>query len=431
MRSIKANILGMLAPVLFLACTMLIAPGTVWAIDLYTENFEVDPTANWTMNGGPVDEPGTGNTDGDNRAFFFFDYSTVGIPKAPNSAAGDGTRGMKLQTNLDANSDGIGTSVAVTGMSVSPNGQDFSTAGDYRLSFDLWGNFPGPFPAGSSGTSQLSTFGIETSGTFANYPGAADGYWFAATVDGGSSSDYRVYSQERAVSYQVPVVTPEDEHAAYHAGGRNNTADLYANNFGNIEAPAAQVALYPQQTGATGAGSLGMEWHEVEIARIGSSITWKVDEVLLISLDTTNVAVPPGGGNILFGHSDINAGASADPERFNLLFTLIDNIKVSTITPGPTTNADFNGNMVVDAADFVLWRKNLGATGTGTRATGDANGDTNVNQADYDLWRAAFGTSVGGGVGTAVPEPACGLLSMLAALGASLSRQRRESSTRP
>jgi hypothetical protein len=400
-------------------------PAMSWAIDLYTENFEVDPTSEWTMNGGPVDEPGTGNTDGDNRAFYFFDYNTVGIPKAPNSAPGDGTRGMKLQTNIDANSDGIGTSVAVTGMSVSPNGQDFSMAGDYRLTFDLWGNFPGAFPAGSSGTSNLSTFGIETSGTHPNYPGSADGYWFAATVDGGSASDYRVYSQERAVSYQIPSATPEDDHATHHAGSRNNTASLYADNFGNVGAPAAQLALYPQQTGATQPGALGMEWHEVEIAKIGTSITWKVDDVLLISLDTTNVAVPPGGGNILFGHSDINAGPSADPERFNLLFTLIDNIKVSTIEAAPATNPDFSGNMVVDAADYVIWRKNAGLMGSGTRATGDANGDMNVNQADYDLWRGAFGTSIAGGVAAAVPEPGSGLLCMFAAVGVLVTRRWR------
>jgi hypothetical protein len=408
-----------------LALGALNVPATSWAVDLFTEDFEVDPTANWTVNLSGV-------ADSDEAANFFFDYKTVGIPLAPNSEPG-GTRGLNLQANRDSDSDGLG---AFSGFSVSPNGQDFSTAGDYKLTFDWWPNFPGPFPAGSSGTSQLSTFGIGTSGTFSNWPGNADGIYFAATLDGGSSADYRVYSQERVVSYQTPADTgynpdlldnvgePIDHHATYHAGSRNNTAALYMDNFGNVEAPAAQVALFPQQTGATAAGSVGMEWHEVEIAKIGDLVTWKVDGVLLITLDTTNFVTPVAGGNIMFGQSDINATVSMDPERLNLLFTLIDNVKVSTIDEPPAVNPDFNGNRIVDAADYVVWRKNAGLMGTGTQATGDANGDMNVNQADYDLWRAAFGASLPAAAGAAVPEPGSLGLCLIAAIGVVATARR-------
>jgi hypothetical protein len=240
------------------------------------------------------------------------------------------------------------------------------------------------------------------------------------------------------VSYQFPVDpnvldalgNPIDAHATYHAGSRNSTAMLYADNFGNVMAPAAQTALYPaKQTGTVAAGAAGMEWHQVEISKIGNAVDWKVDGISLITLDTTNFVSEPAGGNIMFGHSDTNAGPSADEDRFNLLFTLIDNIKVSTIEPAPATNPDFNGNMLVDAADYVIWRKNSGLTGSGTRATGDANGDMNVNQVDYDLWKAAFGSTITGGVGAAVPEPASALLSMFAAMGTLVTRRRRESST--
>jgi hypothetical protein len=240
-----------------------------------------------------------------------------------------------------------------------------------------------------------------------------------------------VYSQERAVSYQLPTATPEDEHATYHGGSRNNTGGaLYTDNFGNVPAPAAQVTQFPQQTGSTNPGSLGMEWHAVEIAKIAGIVTWKVDNVLLISLDTNNIQVPPGGGNIMFGHSDINAGASTDPLRFDLLFTLIDNIKVATVTAPPAVNPDFNNNNVVDAADYVVWKNNVGLTGTGTRATGDANGDTNVNQADYDLWRAGFGTAIppGSALAAAVPEPASIASLVLGCIGFALLRRERRHS---
>jgi hypothetical protein len=405
------------------ACVQLAPPGKVAAQVLYSESFEVDPTANWTVNLSGV-------ADSDEAADFFFDYSTVGIPKAPSSASTDGTRGLNLQANRDSNFDGIG---AFSGFSVSPNGQDFSNAGDYKLTFDWWPNFPGPFPLGSTGTTQLSTFGIGTSGTFSNWPGNADGIYFASTLDGNSASDYRAYSQERSVSYQFPadplvldnLGNPIDEHATYHAGSRNSSAMLYADNFGNVTAPAAQTAAYPQQTGTVGPGAAGMEWHQVEISKVGNTVDWRVDGVLLISLDTTNFVSEPAGGNVMFGHSDTNAGPSADTERFNLLFTLVDNVKVSTITPGPAVNPDFNGNMLVDAADYVIWRKNAGLTGSGTRSTGDANGDTNVNQADYDLWRGAFGTNIASGAVAAVPEPGCGLLCVFAALSGLAVRPRR------
>ena len=55
--------------------------------DLYTQDFEADSTASWTINGGLSDY----------AANFFFDYSSVGIPAAPSGA---GTHGMKLQSNL-------------------------------------------------------------------------------------------------------------------------------------------------------------------------------------------------------------------------------------------------------------------------------------------------------------------------------------------
>jgi hypothetical protein len=109
--------------------------------------------------------------------------------------------------------------------------------------------------------------------------------------------------------------------------------------------------------------------------------------------------------------------------------TGFDNIMLSLIdVVAPGNNADFNGNGTIDAADYVIWRKNTGLMGTGTRATGDANGDTNVNQADYDLWKAGFGSPVapgaaGLGAAAAVPEPSTVML--LVILGVFLGAPRR------
>jgi hypothetical protein len=83
--------------------------------------------------------------------------------------------------------------------------------------------------------------------------------------------------------------------------------------------------------------------------------------------------------------------------------------------------ADFNRNGVVDAADFILWRKTANQIGTGLAA--DGNGDGKVDDVDYQIWRTNFGGIAGtpaapGGVGgAAVPEPgAAGLLIVAGAL---------------
>ena len=80
---------------------------------------------------------------------------------------------------------------------------------------------------------------------------------------------------------------------------------------------------------------------------------------------------------------------------------------------------DYNGNNLVDAADYVLWRKTLGQTGSGLPA--DGNNNNEIDPGDYTVWRANFGLSAlnsGATAGlpssAAVPEPASGTIFLLA-----------------
>jgi hypothetical protein len=95
---------------------------------------------------------------------------------------------------------------------------------------------------------------------------------------------------------------------------------------------SAQLAIFPQQTGVTNIGSAGMEWHDVIIENVGGFATWRVDGLQIASVDLSTVTL--GGGNIFFGHSDVNTTSSTDPNDVHLLFTLIDNIQVTAI-PAP------------------------------------------------------------------------------------------------
>lgn len=287
----------------FTLVAALVLPRLVLAAPIYSENFEVDPTANWTVNKGPAIT--------DEAHDFFFDYSTVGIPAAPS---GSGTRGLKLQANQSSGVFG--------GVSVSPTGQNFT--GDYKVLFDWWENFNGPAPVGGSGSTQMGTFGVGTSGTVPQWPGGTqDSIWFGATGDGNSSSDWRAYSPTAPTRYA-------DASGVYAAGtqaGSSNASDPYYASFGTVAAPAAQTVLFPQQTGTSLVGSAAFEWHQVEIAKIGANVTWRVDGVLIATVPAADDTAATGN-NIFLGRSDTNATSSTDVNDVNLLFTLIDNVRV-------------------------------------------------------------------------------------------------------
>jgi T5SS/PEP-CTERM-associated repeat protein/autotransporter-associated beta strand protein len=95
-----------------------------------------------------------------------------------------------------------------------------------------------------------------------------------------------------------------------------------------------------------------------------------------------------------------------------------------TVGQLPGLPGDYNGNGVVDAADYTVWRDTLGQSGFGLAADGD--GDDMIDQDDYDLWVANFGMTAGSGAGSGpagvpptratVPEPASATLIAMASL---------------
>jgi hypothetical protein len=80
----------------------------------------------------------------------------------------------------------------------------------------------------------------------------------------------------------------------------------------------------------------------------------------------------------------------------------LNEIRFSSPLPG-----DYNGNGTVDAADYTVWRNNVGSS---TTLPNDPIGGV-IGQDQYDQWKANFGMGGGGALaGGPVPEPTCALL---------------------
>jgi hypothetical protein len=75
---------------------------------------------------------------------------------------------------------------------------------------------------------------------------------------------------------------------------------------------------------------------------------------------------------------------------------------------------DFNGDGVVDGADFLTWQLGVGAQ-SATLGQGDANGDMMVDGYDLAAWQEQYGGSDIVGA-SAVPEPTAMLLGGLSML---------------
>jgi hypothetical protein len=179
------------------------------------------------------------------------------------------------------------------------------------------------------------------------------------------------------------------------------------------------------QTGAT----VNIDYYEITSAQNSLNSSWAGFQNAIPAISgfpqgngTGNGWEKAGGSSsgvlsesYLTGSSAVNNGANLNlGTAFTVGGTQLLQFKYGALTSiNPAQTGDYNNNGVVDAADYVLWRKG------GTLANDPSPG---VQPADYTQWRAAYGNASGptgsstlitGGViyvssasGTAVPEPA-------------------------
>jgi len=95
--------------------------------------------------------------------------------------------------------------------------------------------------------------------------------------------------------------------------------------------------------------------------------------------------------------------------------------------PSSSPTGDYNGDLVVNAADYTVWRNTLGTMATPAGSGADGIADGTIDGADYTFWKQHFGDVVTAGAGAsgfaaAVPEPATVSLMLAGILAVTISR---------
>jgi hypothetical protein len=115
--------------------------------------------------------------------------------------------------------------------------------------------------------------------------------------------------------------------------------------------------------------------------------------------------------DLTYGDGDGIAGPGTGKD---IVLIGLDSVIVSEGLQG-----DFNGDHIVNAADYTVWRNNLGSP-EGSLLSNNGNGGT-IDETDYALWKSQFGMSNGAGAGglgvSSVPEPGSVLLTLLSLVG--------------
>lgn len=181
---------------------------------------------------------------------------------------------------------------------------------------------------------------------------------------------------------------------------------LDPNGWESLADRSIPLAGFPQGTG------LGDGWESGDSVNAGELVEWYLDDEGNESSLAVDASIDLGPGyNELLDERDLQF-VYRQTDGSILTGLVAYDLMAPTGVAG-----DFNGDNVVNLADYTVWRDNLGGN---SALPNDDDLGTPISTAHYDLWKQNFGQSAGSAalVGAqAVPEPTSVVLLLGACLG--------------
>lgn len=253
-------------------------------------------------------------------------------------------------------------------------------------------------PLGTTGTttiqSEATIYGIGTTDVFFGTPDGAGLLGFGSSSNGSTGIGWYIQRVEDLT-----------------AGTNTTILKLFDFNDGGDGVPADNDWIELASVDLTG---VAPGWHNLGV---------EYDPATGMGIATHNgteyefTTIEGMVGNFYVGYRENLPGTGYDyarPPTFDI-----------AVLETPTFSGDYNGDGVVDAADYVVWRNSLNMTGADLAA--DGNGDEVVDAEDYLIWKNDYGTVIDTQLVAAanVPEPATiGLASL--ALAVIVATRRRK-----
>ena len=257
-RSLPPQIVGCLVAAVLLSVSS--ASGAFGQLLLFSDDLSTGAGWGYSHFGG-ANKPGAGDIS---EADFGFDYSTLGIPEAPNSEPGDAaTKGLRLATNTP----GLWAGDQVAAVYEDPN---FN--GQYTLQVDVWLNWSATSGPGSGTTEHAGVMvGFDADDaqyTFAPGQNGA-GVIFSGDGDAGCSSSICDYA---LVKNGAELDLNSGQYGESSFGTGNQAGYNNSNSNGNLNLatlfPSFDIATATGGLNGTGmqpAGALGFQWVTVAI----------------------------------------------------------------------------------------------------------------------------------------------------------------------
>jgi CSLREA domain-containing protein len=211
-----------------------------------------------------------------------------------------------------------------------------------------------------------------------------------------------IYSRNGALEIYNSTITTNTSAAGrnvYAIGDGGEAAIVIHSSI--IGQAATSPTIFDLVATSDGGGSLSLSGGDNIIRRQNafSEITFSNDDPLLGPL--SNNGGPTHTHALVGGSPAINRGSnrlsvSTDQRGASHMRVMggqadIGAFEVQT-TAGPALPGDYNLNQIVDAADYVIWRKMLGSQ-VNSFAGADGDGNGRIETQDYSLWRTRFGAT--------------------------------------